>query len=693
MNAAGTLRSRAEMLAAPRPAPCADELPRRVQRGEPLLLATLALAGGLDVWVTHPTAWPWLAVLTVLAAAGSAALRPGTQAGAGRVLRGFAVLVAAAAVAVADPGLSSLSVAWVLATCALYPMLLHRSHALLVTSAALLALSAPVALRLLQTGPTAADELAQLAGRVVVTVVAVGLAGAARLTRRGLRELVAAARPAHPGAGPTPGPDPAAGAGPPEPAATSDPAATAAITGQRLPAGLPGVFRLPTARLPEGAAGARPARGLRGGVPDGLTGLPGRDTLLERTARALSAAEVLGGSVAVLMLELEPPRDGLDEAASAEALRQIARRLRAALPAQDLVARVGASTFALLVGGIDADGSTAMARRLTALVEEPVEAGGGSLSLACAIGVALAGGPGAQTAPAVVAAATAALHATRRGGGHGRWSVYGPALRAHARSQGALEADLHRAVRAGAITAAFQPLFALGRDGRDRLDGIEVLARWTRPDGAVVPPQRFIPVADQLGLGPALGMQVLDLGLATLSRWRSAGVPVRTLSVNLSPAQLEDPGLAKALADRVGAHGVPAEDLIVDVPAAGFVDTDQARSTLAMLRSLGAGVAVDDFGRSGMSLTALSQLPLTEVKLDRALTAGPSTGRPLVASMVAACTALGLRCVAEGVETRAQLEAARSLGVHAAQGFLLGRPAAEADALAGLRAVTQGVRA
>ncbi|HET9654983.1 MAG TPA: GGDEF and EAL domain-containing protein, partial [Kineosporiaceae bacterium] len=404
--------------------------------------------------------------------------------------------------------------------------------------------------------------------------------------------------------------------------------------------------------------------------------LPNRSTLLGRTAQAMSRTDVIGGQLAMFVLDVDrftAVTDTLGPSAGDEVLRQVARRLRAAMPAEDVVARIGSHRFAVLVEGVGPEGCTGMARRMSALLEEPITGVGRTVTVTCSIGIAVAT-PELSAPEELLRAAEEAVTAAARNG-RARWSTYDQAMHAHARSRSTLEIELREAIRAGRVGAAYQPVLTLGRDGSpDRVAGVELVARWTREDGTAVPALRFLPIAEELGLAADLGGQLLDQGLAALRRWRDHGIRIGAVSVDVSPAELDDPDFARGVAERLQRHRMHPNRLVVEVCAARFVDTEQSRNTLAMLRSLGVGVVVDGFGRTGMSVVALRQLPVTAVKLDRTLTTDLGCDDTLTATMVSLCRSLGLRCILDGIESQTQLDAARRLGADAVQGPLIARP-------------------
>jgi EAL domain-containing protein (putative c-di-GMP-specific phosphodiesterase class I) len=213
----------------------------------------------------------------------------------------------------------------------------------------------------------------------------------------------------------------------------------------------------------------------------------------------------------------------------------------------------------------------------------------------------------------------------------------------------------------------------------DRIVGAEALARWTRADGSLVEPLRFIPLADELGLGLTLGLQVLDRALAALVTWRHEGVGVDQVWVNLAPSQLNDPEFAHEVAAQLAIRGLATSTLVLEISAGSLPETEQALTTLGMLRSLGIAIALDDFGRAGTSLSALRRLPISAVKLDHQLTAELDQQDAVPRSISQLCRTLGLRVIVKGVETMGQLHGAREIKADAVQGLAIARPMSALD--------------
>ncbi len=581
------------------------------------------------------------------------------------ILRGAVLLSTAAAMASLTPSRAPVSLVWVLAVAASYPFLLPRAAGRAVVSAAMTALAVPLLVQAARSG--AADPVGELLGTTAADGTGRSGTPASTLTLLGGMAVVASLGSA-------------------AAATRSTLRATAHLAIRRT-------------RDAEHASAALD----RASTRDELTGLPNRTTLLRETVMALAQADVAGGQVGMLVIGLGriglgrgPLREGIGTDLEDELVRQIGRRLRAARPAGETVARIGEHRFAVMIPGMASDGGAATARRLAALIEEPVNAGDRVVTVNGSIGIAVSGA-GLDTAEELVRSAEEAMRSAERGG-RTPWAVFDRAMRAHSESQAVLEVQLREAIEQGTISAAFQPIVPAlwaGSTGPDADAGadaaarrpvaVEALARWTRPDGTAVTPQRFLPMAEELGLGGELGMLVLDRALTAWERWQASiggtGSEGLRVSVNAGPSQLLDPEYAHQVSARLGARGIPPEALMVEISASGYRDGEQARSNLGMLRSLGVEIALDDFGRDGTSLATLRQLPIGTVKLDHRLSIDLGRSDAVVRAVVAMCHELGMRVVAEGIETRTQLEAAQRLGVDAVQGFLVGIPGRAEDAL------------
>ena len=648
------------LVRAPDPTQLPDQTARLAAPGarvEPVLAAALSATAGAAVWVLGVPAQAALPLLA-LPLAGLLSLLPRAVGGlrlppGGRLLRGLLLLAAAAAAGFAEPLLVPVTLLVVVATVAAYPAMLAPAAGRAVTLAGIAALAVPLGGQLRDAGIGASgDPLREL--RAFVLTGADPVAGATRLGLVGGMAVVAVlgwAAVVH--------------------SRTLRAAASLAESRARD-------VRLATAEVARAAS------------LDALTGLPNRDALLREVTRALAqvpAHERGPSRRGVVVFAIDRFRtlvDGTGAAVADDVVHQLATRLRATAATDDVVARVGQHEFAVLLGGeTREDAATEAARGLATVLDVPVTAGDRELFVTCSVGVAVSvaangtNGTGSNgTAANGIGTAEELLHAAEdaaRAGRHttgSRIVTSDHALRAATADRAHLEVELRDAVARRRIGLAYQPVLALGTDaGHDHVVAVEALARWTREDGTVVPPRRFIPLADELGLGVTLGLWIVDEALDRLVAWRHAGYAVEQVWVNLAPSQLLDPEFAHMVSARLAARAVPASSLMVEVGAGTLVESEQTTSTLGMLRSIGVAIALDDFGRSGTSLTALRHLPVTHVKLDHELAPDLARRGGVAYAAATLCRTLGLRVIAEGIETHAQLEGARAAGVDAVQGF------------------------
>jgi len=410
---------------------------------------------------------------------------------------------------------------------------------------------------------------------------------------------------------------------------------------------------------------------------DSLTGLPNRALLHERLASARP------GPRALLRLDLDHVKEVTDTFGHAQGdvlLRQIAERLRRALRPSDLVTRVGDHAFAVLLPDGEAVEAVRVAERLRATVEEPLYVEGQALQVGASVGIALDPTHGTD-GTLLLLHADVAMEAARRGRlGH---TVYNPAQDQHSAERLALVGELRTAIAAGALTLHYQPQVDLTSG---RVCGVEALVRWPHPDPerGLIPPDAFIPLAEQTGLIAPLTEWVLADAIRQSRVWRRAGL-LLCVSVNLSMWNLHDPALPDRVAALLRAHGVPPAWLRLELTESALMsDTTRAMDVMARLARLGVRLAVDDFGSGYSSLAYLKTLPVDELKIDKGFVremATDATDAAIVASTVALGHALGLRVVAEGIENRATWDRLVGMGCDVAQGYYLSRPL-PADALA-----------
>lgn len=424
---------------------------------------------------------------------------------------------------------------------------------------------------------------------------------------------------------------------------------------------------------------------------DPLTGLANRALLRDRIEHALARSARRGTSVALCLLDLDDFKDvndGLGHGAGDELLVHVARRILEAIRASDTAARLGGDEFAVLTEDLDeAGGATGVAERLVEACRAPVMLGGREVLVTASVGLAIAG-PG-DDSETLLRNADAAMYAAkaRARGGH---AVFEPAMHETARENLELHSLLRTAVERDELAVAYHPIHKIASGA---VMAVEALARWTPPGRPAVPPSRFIPLAEGTGLIVALGTAVLRRALrelaATADAWPSGRPPL--LTVNVSARQLQDPGFAATLSDLLAETGLDGRQLCLELTESVFIQrTECVGANLDAIRRLGVRVGLDDFGTGYSSLASLHRFPLDMLKIPREFVeqlGRGEGGQMLAQSIVALSAALGLRTVAEGVETAEELAALRAIGCEGAQGFLFGPPAPLAEAIRRAHAV------
>lgn len=411
----------------------------------------------------------------------------------------------------------------------------------------------------------------------------------------------------------------------------------------------------------------------RQALHDELTDLPNRHAALARLAELTLPG---GPGFALLSADLDRfqlVNESLGHETGDALLQAIAARLRAALPPDALLARLGEDQFLLLQPGVDDDAAALLTgQRLLALLNAPFTVGHRALYVHMSVGIARFPAHG-QDGAALLRAADVAMHQAKQQAGAAMVAFH-PGMAAGAGGLLEIEQALAAAIEREEFQLDYQPKVDAG--GR-RLAGFEALVRWQRPGQGRVSPADFIPAAERTGQIVALGALLLRQAVVQLLAWQQQGLAVRPVAVNVSPLQFEDAHFADWLLALVRAQGLEPGLLEVEITeTAAMTHLDRVLPQLARLREAGMGVAFDDFGTGQSSLTLLRRLPITTLKLDRSMIEplpDPSAGAVVRAACVVA-EALGLAVVAEGVETEAQAAEVERLGCTYLQGWLLSRP-------------------
>jgi diguanylate cyclase (GGDEF)-like protein len=417
-------------------------------------------------------------------------------------------------------------------------------------------------------------------------------------------------------------------------------------------------------------------------LTDPLTGLPTSAVLDAHLALTLAQSRRAGEAVAVVSVDIDDfaaVNEGLGHARADALLREVAMRMAGEVRAGDLLARHAGDEFVLVITRLDAtnpgDAALRAVDRVLAALDVPVGAPGAELALQATAGISLFPRDGEEGGTLRRRAGTALRRAKAT---DVRRLLYeeGPENELHSRT---MAARLRRAVADGELEVHYQPIWSLP-DGT--VSGVEALVRWRDPERGLVPPDSFIRVAEETGVIHALGSWVMHETCRQAALWMAEGLHPR-LGVNLSPHQLARSGVVDDLVEAVQSVGLPPERVILEITESAWsMDDQRTAPALQALRDHGFRLAMDDFGAGHSSLGRLADLPVAVLKIDRALLNGVPERADAVAVLTAAVAlaeAVGCDVVAEGIETREQLDQLCALGVPLGQGYLMARPGQAAD--------------
>ena len=427
-------------------------------------------------------------------------------------------------------------------------------------------------------------------------------------------------------------------------------------------------------------------------VHDSLTSLPNRELFLDRLQVAMTQARHAGGQQPIVMLI------GIDRFKSVNSafglivgdglLLTLARRLARHLGPQDTLARIGGDQFAVLVGKTQTPQEIALfAERVRRSLRTPVRISGKDIVLTGSIGIA--GFDGRQaTHHDLLRDAESAMHRAKQGGAD-RIEVFKPEMRSERDDRISIESDLRRAIDKGQLRIFYQPIIRLPHE---ELAGFEALVRWNHPQLGLMPPDEFIPIAEESDLISKLGSFVLQRASQDAARWQQElprdDAPL-FVSVNVSSRQLFRQDLVAEFRHIIGRQETAKGTLRLEVTESLVMENpEQAAEILEWLKSSGASLALDDFGAGYSSLAYLHRFPFDTIKVDRALLrsgTAQATGRAIIKSIVTLAHELGKTVVAEGVETLDDAVFLRSIDCEYAQGFYYGEPMGEKDVLELLR--------
>ncbi len=410
---------------------------------------------------------------------------------------------------------------------------------------------------------------------------------------------------------------------------------------------------------------------------DFLTALPNRLYVQTRMPHLIAKMADSGRMIAVIYLNIDrfkSVNESLGHASGDELLRIVAKRLRASVARADLVARMGGDEFVIVASLLpDVQAVERLARRLRAAVAAEVLIDKKSLNVTASLGIALYPSDGLDT-ETLLKRADIALHQAKDAGRRCH-RFFSADMDAHVNQRAALEHELRGSIGSRQIYLDYQPIVDL-RNGR--LVSLEALMRWRHPERGLIPPGQFIPVAEKCGFILELGQHALREVLAQLREWIDAKVPVVPVAVNVSAIQIERVDFVKLVKRLTAAAGVDPQWVRFEITESAMMkEPEKLIGTLQGLRSLGSKILLDDFGTGYSSLSYLNRLPIDLVKIDRAFVRELSEGdraSPVIPLVVDMAKQLGLKTVAEGVETAAQAVGLFELGCDFGQGYFYSKP-------------------
>jgi diguanylate cyclase (GGDEF)-like protein len=427
---------------------------------------------------------------------------------------------------------------------------------------------------------------------------------------------------------------------------------------------------------------------------DGLTGLPNRTSFLDRLNWSVAHAQRTDTGFSVMNISMDRfhhINDSLGPLAGDCILKQVAERLRGVIKVVEAgremgqeglsasAARIGGDDFSVLLPGlVDIDEITRIGEQVLAVMKDVFVFEGDEIHSTSSIGVARYPADSGETELLIKHAGAANALAKKKG--RNNCQFYSAEMTAKADARRALEVDLHRALEQEQFQLYYQPQVDTGTS---RIVGMEALVRWIHPERGSVPPDQFIPLAEEIGLILPLGEWVIKQACSQTRTWQLAGMGELEVSVNVSARQFKQPGLAQVVRDACNSCELDPGYLVLEMTE-GLVmeDIEKTAKLLEEIKQIGVTISIDDFGTGYSALAYLKQFPIDELKIDQSFVADiPSNGEDsaIVKAVVAMSHSLDLRVVAEGVETEHQLNYPRNLNCDAIQGHFFCQPLAATE--------------
>jgi diguanylate cyclase (GGDEF)-like protein len=415
---------------------------------------------------------------------------------------------------------------------------------------------------------------------------------------------------------------------------------------------------------------------------DSLTGLPNRETFSQLLGFSIKTAKRYEQQCAVLFIDLDRFKiinDSLGHAAGDALLVEMASRLRGGVRESDVVARLGGDEFVVLLNDItETQQITAIARNLLSALSTPLELGGHECRVTASIGVAGFPNDGIDEQTLMKNADIAMYLAKEEGKNDVRF--FSKEIKAQSIDRLTMETNLRQAIERNEFHLDYQPKLDVASG---RIAGVEALLRWTHPDLGVLPPMRFIPLAEETGLIIPIGRWVMRTACAQNMAWQREGLPPLSMAVNVSPRQFSDENLLRDVDDALAASGMDPKLLQIEITESMvMLNVERAVQVLESIQSRGVRLAIDDFGTGYSSMSVMKRFPIDTIKIDRSFVrdlAQNPEDKAIAQAIISMGKALGLTVVAEGVETLEQDEFLRDHACDEIQGFLFSKPVAPED--------------
>jgi chemotaxis family two-component system sensor kinase Cph1 len=412
------------------------------------------------------------------------------------------------------------------------------------------------------------------------------------------------------------------------------------------------------------------------GLHDALTGLPNRRLFTERLGQALER-RTQGVPASVLFIDLDRFKlvnDSFGHEVGDALILEAAERISGSTRSSDTVCRFGGDEFLVLCENTDAATAESIAERIVEAFREPVRIDGVELRITVSVGITAAQEHHRPTD--LLREADSAMYLSKNEG-RNRSSWFTEKLGEHARDRLHAERALREGVDRDELILHYQPIYDVAEG---ELKGVEALVRWNRPGHGLVPPDEFVPLAEESGIINQLGEWVMTEAMRQLKEWRDDGLVGSGfhMAVNVSPLQLMAPSLISTVQRLVTDYGAKPSDLVIEITESTTMSASAAIThALGALADYGVTLSIDDFGTGYSTLSYLRHMPVDQLKIDRSFVAGLGNNQAdatLVETVIGLARGLGMTCVAEGVETAAQMSLLRELGCDLAQGYHLGRP-------------------